>query len=152
MCSSERRPCPVAILDRKTGRATFYERYLIHFTRAGFLVRSKSEVIIADELDHAREKCGLIYEYEEELLSSIGGPSRYPDFTIRNETAGRVYYWDFLGMLGDRRYRESWEAKKRWYHENGIMPWDRASNGEGQLIITRDGDNGGSTLPRLPKL
>ena len=46
-------------------------------------------------------------------------------------------------MLSNRRYRESWEAKKRSYHENGIMPWDRASNGEGQLIITRDGDNGG---------
>lgn len=138
----ERRPCPIAITDRKTGRVGFYERYLVHQTRAGFLVRSKSEVIIANELDHAREQHGLSYEYEEELPSARGGSPRYPDFTIRDETKGRVYFWEHLGMLRNERYREAWHAKRAWYAANGVTEWNPTNESPRQLIVTVDGDKG----------
>ncbi len=73
----ERRPCPIVVSDPRSGRPVFYERYLVHLTRAGRLVRSKSEVIIANELDHAREQRGLVYEYEEELRCPSGGPRAF---------------------------------------------------------------------------
>jgi ATP-dependent exoDNAse (exonuclease V) alpha subunit len=138
----ERRPCPIAVTDRKTGRVGFYERYLVHQTRAGFLVRSKSEVIIANELDHAREKHGLSYEYEGELPSERGGAARYPDFTIRDDVKGRVYFWEHLGMLRNERYRKAWNAKRSWYAANGVTEWSATNEGARQLIVTVDGDRG----------
>lgn len=137
-----RQPCPVAVTDRKTGRVLFYERSLIHLTRAGFLVRSKSEVIIANELDHARAAGRLVYEYEEPLADSSGGSPRYPDFTVRSETTLRVWYWEHLGMLGNKRYRDDWKKKEAWYAARGITRWDAVKNPNGQLVITEDGENG----------
>jgi ATP-dependent exoDNAse (exonuclease V) alpha subunit len=94
----ERRPFPVAVIDQKTGRRTFYEHLLIHRTRAGQLVQSKSEVIIANELDHARERRKLRYDYEIPLSDPKSGSRRYPDFTVRDDSLGRVWYWEHRGM------------------------------------------------------
>lgn len=139
---ADRRPFPIAVADRRTGRMIFYEKYLIHLTRAGFLVRSKSEVIIANELDYARERRGIRYEYEEELPATDGGTPRYPDFTVHDEIRGRSYYWEHLGMLRDDRYRDAWQAKKEWYSANGVAVWQAGSNEPKQLIVTADGDAG----------
>ncbi|MCT8975109.1 AAA family ATPase [Clostridium sp. CX1] len=112
---------------------TFLEERLIHRTARGELVRSKSEVIIAD---HLFEK-GIDYSYEKPLI--VGGVTRYPDFTIEDDASGETYYWEHCGMMFDTDYRQRWEAKKELYRENGIVPVEEGGN----LIITEDTENGG---------
>ena len=53
---------------------TFFDEKLIHKTARGELVRSKSEVIIADALFHN----GLDYQYEPEVI--LEGKVKRPDF------------------------------------------------------------------------
>lgn len=101
---------------------------LIHRTRRGVAVRSKSEVVVADILD----ALGISYLYEE-LLYSRSNPKdfRLPDFTVGFE--GDVYYWEHLGMLNVPTYRDTWERKRQWYEDNGYA--DR-------LITSEDGADG----------
>jgi len=92
----------------------YFENDLIHYTANGEAVRSKSEVIIANELRNH----GLSYEYERILWSKDGSSFRKPDFTVYCE--GEEYYWEHLGMTDDPEYMQRWEAKKRWYEQNGF--------------------------------
>ncbi|MDR2864606.1 MAG: ATP-dependent RecD-like DNA helicase, partial [Spirochaetaceae bacterium] len=64
----------IVIRGYKSG---WYDNRLIHLTTAGEKVRSKSEVIIANELNHA----GINYVYEQELTLPDGS-KWLPDFTI----------------------------------------------------------------------
>jgi len=101
---------------------------LIHRTRKGVAVRSKSEVVVADVLD----ALGISYEYEQPLYSRKDPKDfRLPDFTASFE--GDVYYWEHLGMLNVPSYREAWERKRQWYEDNGYA--DR-------LITSEDGPDG----------
>ena len=138
----ERRPSPVQVKDRRSGKIRLYDRALIHLTRAEILVRSKSEVIIADELDHAQERKALSYEYEEPLQFLQKEAPRFPDFTVRPAGSTRVYYWEHLGMLRNKAYKDAWDAKAAWYRSHGVSLWDGSNTAERQLIITSDGDNG----------
>jgi hypothetical protein len=63
--------------------SVFLQEGLIHRTRWGLAVRSKSELIIAEALDYA----GFRPEYENPLV--LGGSTRHPDFTIEDEISGR---------------------------------------------------------------
>jgi len=102
---------------------------LIHRTRKGIAVRSKSEVVVADVLD----ALGISYDYEQPLYSRTDPKDfRLPDFTVSFE--GDVFYWEHLGMLNVPSYREAWERKEKWYQENGFV--DR-------LITSQDGPDGG---------
>src|SRR5206468_4512942 len=87
------KPAPVRVKE------TFLEDGLIHRTRRNDLVRSKSEVIIADLL-YSIEKLRDKYQYEQEL-SAADGTRRYPDFTIKDDELGLTVYWQHLGMLDD---------------------------------------------------
>jgi len=101
---------------------------LIHRTTTGILVRSKSEVIVANILT----ELGISYKYENPLYSKSNPKDfRLPDFTIEYE--GEEFYWEHLGMLEDPEYRKDWEKKERWYKENGY--YDR-------LIVSQDGPDG----------
>jgi hypothetical protein len=101
---------------------------LIHRTRKGIAVRSKSEVVVADVLD----ALGISYQYEQPLYSRTDPRDfRLPDFTVSFE--GDVFYWEHLGMLNVPSYREAWERKQKWYEENGFA--DR-------LITSQDGPDG----------
>jgi len=101
---------------------------LIHRTRKGIAVRSKSEVVVADVLD----ALGISYQYEQPLYSRADPKDfRLPDFTVSFE--GDVFYWEHLGMLNVPSYREAWERKQKWYEENGFA--DR-------LITSQDGPDG----------
>ena len=66
------------------------------------MVRSKSEVLIADRLFVA----GIPFRYEQSLRlkTRMNIYQYYPDFTILNKRTGRVFYWEHLGMVGDRGY------------------------------------------------
>jgi len=123
-------PSPVQVDDR------FLEEGLIHRTRRGEAVRSKSEVIIADNL-YAR---GLDYSYEAQLL--LGGVTRYPDFTLADAETGRTVYWEHLGLLHDPSYRSRWERKLAWYSDHGILPFEQGGGQEGSLVVTRDDEQG----------
>ena len=120
-------PSPVEV------NGTSFEDYLIHRTSRGEMVRSKSEVIIADHL----AKHDIEYAYESPL--TIEGVTKYPDFTIES---GSTFYWEHCGMLHDPSYRRRWEEKLRWYRTHGIIPLDEGSGENGTLIITYDDKNG----------
>jgi hypothetical protein len=100
---------------RPEGVGVPYPEKLIHRTTAGTLVRSKSEVIVADVLS----ALGLSYEYETRLPSRDGNDFRLPDFTVKYE--GDTWYWEHLGMLSIPSYAEAWERKKAWYSANGYI-------------------------------
>lgn len=108
----------------------YYEANMIHKTFRGELVRSKSEVIIADALYHNKVE----YEYEKELI--INGIRKIPDFTMNDAETGDCVYWEHCGMMTDDDYRKRWEAKKALYEKNGIVEGEN-------LIVTYDDEKGG---------
>jgi hypothetical protein len=124
----------------------FFENQLIHRTRRGEPVRSKSEVIIADNLLSG----GVEYVYEKKLVGS-DGMERYPDFTIEDES-GSLYYWEHLGMLHEETYRKQWERKLKWYRSQGILPYEEGGGEKGTLIITQDTEKGGISSEQIKKL
>ena len=122
----------------------FLEEGLIHRTERGDLVRSKSELVIADKL-HAR---GIDYAYEQPLVLA-NGRTRYPDFTIEDHARGVSFYWEHLGMLDDSGYRARWEGKRAEYLECGIGPHEDGGGPEGTLIETRDESGGGLDAAKI---
>lgn len=100
----------------------WYEEGRIHETLAKFMVRSKSEVIIANML-HDR---GIPFRYEVPLHAP-DGTFYLPDFTIT--WRGENLYWEHLGLLEQPKYRRRWEKKKRWYDKFFA----------GQLLTTEEG-------------
>lgn len=108
----------------------FYEAGLIHKTARGELVRSKSEVIVADALYDS----GIDYAYEKELVLGDDG-LKSPDFTIEDAGSGTVYYWEHCGMMNDPEYCRRWEKKRAVYEKHGIKENDN-------LIVTYDNENG----------
>ena len=89
-------PSPIEVDGR------FFEEHLIHRTARGEMVRSKSEVIIANALAAK----GIDYAYERPLL--IEGVTKYPDFTIEDMESGQTIYWEHCGMLHVPTYRRRW--------------------------------------------
>lgn len=80
-------------------------------SNAGVYVRSKSEMLLANEF-HRR---GMYFDYEESLESISNA---LPDFTFPDY--GGVIL-EHLGMLNDAKYRQRWEAKAQQYHTQGIQ-------------------------------
>jgi hypothetical protein len=118
-------------------KGKFYEERLIHCTLKGEMVRSKSELTIADRL----KENGVDYIYEQPL--TIGDQTRYPDFTIEDEESGRKMYWEHCGMLLDPEYKKRWERKLEWYRSNNIFPYEEREGKNGILIVTQDNKLGG---------
>lgn len=133
-------PKPIEIDGR------LFEERLIHRTSRGEMVRSKSEVIIADHL--ARH--GIEYAYERPL--KIDGVTKFPDFTVEDIESGVTVYWEHCGMLHVPSYRHRWEQKLAWYKANGILPHEDGGGKKGTLLITRDEPNGSIDSARIEKL
>ncbi|MDD1498566.1 AAA family ATPase [Agrobacterium sp. CNPSo 3708] len=94
--------------DRLLARSDWYESGKIHEALSGDMVRSKSEVIIANLLHQA----GVPFTYEEPLYAA-DGTFFLPDFTLR--VGGEKYYWEHWGMLSDEGYAAHRDRKKQWY-------------------------------------
>lgn len=107
----------------------FLETGLIHRTARGELVRSKSEVIIADLLDGL----GLPYSYEHPFVGPDGSV-RYPDFTVDDAETGRRVLIEHLGMLDRPDYVRRWKAKEAWYREAGV--WSGSDGGAEPVLLT----------------
>ena len=106
-----------------------YVEGLIHRTKDPMLmVRSKSEVIIANELISA----GLKFEYEKILEKN--GHQCLPDFTFV-DLADELIIWEHLGMLTVPEYKVSWEKKLKFYNSIGFVEGEN-------LFTTHDHENG----------
>jgi exodeoxyribonuclease V alpha subunit len=102
-------------------RRSWYEAGKIHEALSGDMLRSKSEVIIANLL-HERQ---VPFRYEQPLFAG-DGTLRLPDFTIT--WRGQTFYWEHLGLLDMTEYAVEWERKHAWYER-----WF-----PGQLVITEE--------------
>lgn len=113
-------------------RRGWYEAGKIHEALSGDMLRSKSEVIIANLL-HERV---IPFRYEQPLFAG-DGTIRLPDFTIT--WAGRTYYWEHLGRLDLADYADEWKHKRAWYER-----WF-----PGQLVTTEEGPTLSSSAAEL---
>ena len=91
----------------------WYEEGKIHRALTDLMVRSKSEVIIANILADR----DVPFRYEIPLYAP-DGTFYLPDFTITYR--GEEWYWEHLGMLQDEGYRNHWDAKRSWYEKHGF--------------------------------
>lgn len=99
------------IYEAKTqlrNRRDWYETGKVHEALTGDMLRSKSEVIIANLL-HERQ---IPFRYEEPLIAE-DGTLRLPDFTVT--WGGQTFYWEHIGLLDLAEYSREWEVKKTWY-------------------------------------
>ncbi len=102
-----------------------YAAHLIYRTTRGELVRSKSELLIAEKLN----ALGIKYYYERPLEGTVEPGRLRPDFSFIDD-AGNVFLWEHLGRMDQARYREGWNWKKNWYSQNGYA--------EGRNLLTSD--------------
>lgn len=93
-----------------------YPEQLIHKTLSGNLVRSKSEMIIADALYTHK----IPFRYENSLY--LNPQMISPDFTILHPDTGKIYFWEHFGLMDDVSYRKSTASKLNSYISNGIIP------------------------------
>jgi exodeoxyribonuclease V alpha subunit len=108
--------------DALTNRRSWYESGKIHEALSGDMLRSKSEVIIANLL-HERS---IPFRYEQPLFAK-DGTLRLPDFTVT--WSGKTLFWEHLGLLDQTKYAEEWERKRAWYER-----WFPS-----QLLTTKEG-------------
>lgn len=105
-------------------REGFFEEGRIHRALADVMVRSKSEVIIANMLFDR----DIAFLYEKPLYAADG--SFYlPDFTIT--WRGEKYYWEHLGLLEREEYKRHWATKRAWYEKHF----------SGRLVTTEESGN-----------
>ncbi len=124
--------------DEVPEQMLFIPEGLIHRTANGELVRSKSEVIVADTL----HRLDVDYDYERRLENpSSPDDFRLPDFTIYYR--GKVFYWEHLGMLSNPDYVDRWNKKLQWYEKCGY--------GE-QIVTSEDGPDGSIDSSKIASL
>ena len=104
-----------------------YQENLRFETDRGEMVRSKSELIIANLLFREREN--IHYRYEEEVRLEQTGKIVHPDFSIMSRKKAKVIYWEHAGMVDEPGYADDFVRKVNYYMKEGIMPGEN-------LIIT----------------
>lgn len=100
------------------------EKYLENLkneTINGEMVRSKSEVIIANMLSNYKDK--FLYKYEKPLELIVNGEKQvfHPDFTIIDLRTGNIKYWEHAGRMDEPRYAIDYVKKMNYYLENELM-------------------------------
>ena len=108
----------------------------IYLTDRGENVRSKSELMIANALDHYN----IPYRYEYPLKKVKGVPI-YPDFTVLNVKKRKTYIWEHFGMMDDSEYANRALDRINRLQMNGYFPGE-------SLIITYET----SIHPLIPKI
>ena len=124
---------------RETKESVPYVENLINKTLVpGLIVRSKSEVVIANELYHQ----GIEFSYEKELDEN--GQKKLPDFTFV-DAGGDAIIWEHLGMLNVPSYKRAWERKLAFYESNGYHLGEN-------LFTTQDTEDGGIDSTKIIKV
>ena len=98
-------------------RNTEHSEHLKVPTVGGFMVRSKSEALIADMLTER----GLAFRYENR--TTIGVRTIFPDFTIWHPEKGNLVIWEHFGMIGMQAYQSQIQARIDNYLSNGYLPY-----------------------------
>lgn len=108
--------------EEKYEKYNSYSENLKYETEQGDLVRSKSEVIIANIL-YLHQK-DILYKYERPLEVVVGKNTKtiYPDFTILNIHTGRIVYWEHAGRMDDPNYVDDFVKKTNIYIANNLFP------------------------------
>lgn len=104
-------------LHQEYTRNPYKPEGLIHDTNRGEMMRSKSEVMIANklysyELPYLPEPC--VY------LKTINRDA-YPDFLILNPLTMEEIIWEHFGMMGDVEYARAACRKIQIYQDNGYI-------------------------------
>ncbi len=109
-------------LSEKYEQTTMYSENLIYETEQGEIVRSKSELIIANLL--YQNKNHLLYKYERPLEVNVDGKMKiiYPDFSILNMRTGKIKYWEHAGRMDNPGYSDEFVKKINIYSSNGLLP------------------------------
>ncbi|HXQ72030.1 MAG TPA: AAA family ATPase [Pyrinomonadaceae bacterium] len=129
-------------------RRNFLEEKLIHRTRRGEMVSSKSELAIANILFELERDGYLTYDVEPNLpFENAGG--RWADFRI--QANGETWYWEHCGLLHDDYYLKRWKRKKLLYAINGYTVYSPAKP-NGRLIVTEDGPKKGLDSKAIEEL
>ncbi len=89
------------------------------FTDRGIRVRSKSELIIANQFD--KDTVPFLYEYPLWLNDF---KMLRPDFKVLNVRLRKTFYWEHLGMMDDPDYVERAIQKFGLYNKNGYYIGD----------------------------
>lgn len=82
----------------------------------GMMMRSKSEVMIADRLYLK----GIPFRYEMQL--AFPEMTCYPDFTILHPRTGKIFYWEHFGNMDDMAYAQNSSLKIASYAHHDILP------------------------------
>lgn len=106
----------------------YYPEEKVYTTKRDELVRSKSEVLLADMF----YEMGIPYRYEAQLKLQ-NGKIKYPDFTLLKVHTRELIYHEHLGLLDDEEYRKAALRKLDEYRRNGIF------HGK-NLMITYEGE------------
>jgi hypothetical protein len=96
--------------------STYKPEEKIYPTKKGDIVRTKSEVMIADMY----YELGIPYRYECELVLN-SGKKKHPDFTILDVKRRRVIYHEHFGLFDDEKYRNDNLPKIKEYSKSGIF-------------------------------
>lgn len=94
----------------------YYPEDKIYETNSGEIVRSKSEIMIANAYD----ELGIPYRYEAKLPLK-NGKYRFPDFTVLDVKNRKIIYHEHFGRLDDEDYRFKNLRKLEDYREAGII-------------------------------
>lgn len=93
----------------------YYPEEKVYSTKKEELVRSKSEVMLADMY----YELGIPYRYEAELCLQ-NGHVKYPDFTLLKISSREIIYHEHMGLMDDEKYRKANLMKLDEYRRNGI--------------------------------
>jgi len=114
-------------LSQPTNTNPRYSENLAYPTKAGFLVRSKEEVLVSNALadNNIPHKFEVPYKLDGLLI--------YPDFTIKNPYTGKIHLWEHHGAFHMEKYGEAAHKKIVSYTKDGLTLNDT-------LIITYSDD------------
>lgn len=98
-------------------RNPHYSGNLIYDSDRGDMMRSKSEVFIANRVFAH----GLPYKPECPLFIESIGRTWYPDFTILNPRTLEVVIWEHFGLMNDPEYARAACQKINVYRANGYV-------------------------------
>ncbi len=115
-----------------------YAENLIHRTSKGHMVRSKSELVIANMLF----KAGVPYEYEKALAAPETRRGKmFPDFNF-SDASGDLLIWEHFGRMDDPNYVNGRDWKMRWYSDHGYKQGEN-------LFVTEETQSSGLDSTRL---
>jgi len=90
----------------------YQKENLVFTSNNGVPLRSKSEVLIANQLEH------LVIPYRYEAALTLGNKEIYPDFTIKNPYNGKIIIWEHFGALHEEDYVKRMYTRMKMYRDH----------------------------------